>query len=68
MAITDDDGNERIASYQLIDPKDQKSVAEAISAEEATQRAFAAERARQAPANPPDTHPEDVKPHKGDWA
>jgi hypothetical protein len=52
VAITDDDGNERIASYQLIDPKDEKSVAEAISAEEATQSALAAERARQAPANP----------------
>lgn len=62
MAITDDDGNERIAPYELIDPKDQKSVAGAISAEEATQRAFAAERARQAPANPTDIHPEDVTP------
>lgn len=68
VAIADDDGNERIASYQLIDPKDQKSVAEAISAEEATQRAFAVERPRQAPANPTNIHPEDVNSHKGDSA
>ena len=47
VAITDDEGNQRIASYQLIDPKDQKSVAEAISAEEATQRALSAERGKQ---------------------
>lgn len=41
IAIANDDGSERIVSYQLIDPTDQKTV-EAISAEEATMRAHPA--------------------------
>lgn len=59
VAITDDDGSQRLASYQLIDPKDQKSVAEAISAEEATQRALSAERGRRVIE---DADPRDITP------
>ena len=46
VMMAGNDGRPQFHSYQLIDPKDRKSVREAISAEEATQRAVAAERGK----------------------
>jgi len=43
--VTDDDGNDRFCSYQLVDPQDQESIRKAISAEEELQRNFTAHRA-----------------------
>jgi hypothetical protein len=46
VMIPDENGRPRFASYQLIDPKDAGAIEQAISAEEATQRLYAAKGGR----------------------